>query len=137
MPPIVANSELITSSAVPRAQLWFGLLGGALAWAAHFISAYLLAEFGCVGGLAEYRFANVSYVAWLEIAVTAVAVLVAFAATMLAYRSSRRLQSRPPVSDDALHGEPYLARAGLYTSAIFTFVILFEAIPLFFYFRHC
>lgn len=130
MPAIAANSEATTSSAtVPRAQLWFGLWGGAVAWSIHFLAAYVIAEFGCVGQLDKFRFANVSYVAWLEVAVTAVAVPIALAATLVAYRCSRHLS--------AGQAENYLARAGFYTSGIFAFVILFEAIPILYYFHSC
>lgn len=138
MPAIVATSEVTTSrAAVPRAQLWFGLLGGALAWTVHFISAYVIAEFGCVSWLGDYRYANVSYVAWSEIAVTAVAAPIALAATGAAYRCGRQLQSHAANNMSANHAERYLARAGSYTSGIFAFVILFEAIPIFFYLRSC
>ena len=34
----------------PAGRLWFGLLGGPVAWAAAFVAAYLMAESACVTG---------------------------------------------------------------------------------------
>ena len=126
-----------TTREVSRASLWFGLFGGAIAWTIHFLSAYVVAEFGCVGRLGERSFGNISLVAWLELALTAVGVLVAAAATAVAHRSQRRLQASATASDSSGEAERYTARAGLLTSGIFTFVILFESIPIFFYLRSC
>ena len=83
-------------SDVSRASLWFGLFGGAIAWTIHFMSAYAVAEFGCVGKVGERIYWNISLVAWLELALTALALLVAAAATAVAYRSQRRLLSSAP-----------------------------------------
>lgn len=128
----------ITSPAnVSRAGLWFGLFGGGIAWTFHLLSAYAAAEFGCVGGLGEHRYWNVSFVAWMELALTALAVLVAAVATVVAYRMLRRLQSSTHEATAEGDAERYTARAGLLTSGIFTFVILFESIPILFYLRNC
>ena len=124
------------TSEVRRASLWFGLFGGAIAWTVHFLSAYVVAEFGCVAGLNERSHWNISLVAWLELALTAVAVLVAAAATAVAYRSQRRLFASALLGSTR-EAERYTARAGLLTSGIFTFIILFESIPIFFYLRSC
>jgi hypothetical protein len=113
-----------------RGALWFGLLGGAAAWTAHLTLAYAAAEFGCVGGLGVRGYLGVSLVAWLELALTAVTTLVAASATAVAYRAFRRL--RP---DEA--AERYAARAGLLTSGLFTFIILFESIPILYYLHRC
>ena len=128
-------SAAAMNSKVSRASLWFGLLGGAIAWTIHFLSAYAVAEFGCVGKLGQRSYGNISLVAWLELALTVAALLLAAAATAAAYRSHRRLLSS--AESAALEAECDTARAGLYTSAIFTFVILFESIPIFFYMRSC
>jgi hypothetical protein len=90
-----------------------------------------------VGGLGEHRFWNVSFVAWLELALTAFAGLVAAVATVVAYCMLRRLQSSAHEATAGRDAERYTARAGLLTSGIFTFVILFESIPILFYLRNC
>lgn len=126
-----------TASEISRASLWFGLLGGAIAWTIHFMLAYTIAEFGCVSGLGQRSYWNISLVAWLELAVTAVASSVAAAATAVAYRNQVCLLSISPTTTNSVDVEQYTARAGLFTSGIFSFVILFESIPIFFYLRNC
>lgn len=122
---------------VSRACLWFGLFGGGIAWMFHLLSAYAAAEFGCVGGLGERNFWNLSFVAWLELALAAIAALIAAVATAVAYRTLRRLQSSMHGATGGGDAERYTARTGLLTSGIFTFVILFESIPILFYLRNC
>ena len=128
------------SDAIPitasRASLWFGLFGGATAWLLHFMAAYAVAEFGCVGGLSERTHWNITLVAWMELALTAVAMVVAATASGVAYRSHRRLMG-DSAADTTADAERYTARAGLLTSSIFAFVILFEGIAIFFYLHGC
>jgi hypothetical protein len=126
-----------TNGYVNRASLWFGLFGGAIAWTIHFMAAYVVAEFGCVGGLGERSFWNISLVAWLELILTVAAVLVAAVSTTVAYRCQLRFASETDGAGAAQLAARYTARAGLLTSGIFTFVILFESIPILFYLHSC
>jgi hypothetical protein len=111
-----------------RGALWFGLFGGAIAWTIHLTLAYAAAEFGCASGLGERRWQGLSMVAWMELALTAATALAAGAATMAAWASHRRLHAA---------AEKYAARIGLLTSGAFTFIILFESIPILFYWNGC
>lgn len=132
----LTNSTVTRQVEVSRGALWFGLLGGAISWTAHLILAYAVAEFGCVGQLGERGYLGVSTVAWLELSLTVVTTLVAGTATVVAYRSHRRLRSRD--ADDAAEAaERYTAWAGLLTSGMFTFIILFESIPILYYLHSC
>jgi hypothetical protein len=131
-----AITREFTSHGVSRARLWFGLLGGAIAWTIHLLAAYAIAEFGCVGRLGERTYANISLVAWMELALTAAMVLVALAATAVSYRCQRQLRSIES-GGGPLVAAYFTARAGLLASGTFTFVILFESIPIFFYLRSC
>lgn len=126
-----------TKREVSRSSLWVGLFGGAITWTVHFMAAYAIAEFGCVGGLGERRYGNISLVAWMELAVTVAAFLIAAAATAVAYRNQIYLRSRAQSLTGSLDVERYTARAGFYTSGVFSFVILFESIPIYFYLRSC
>ena len=121
---------------IGRKTLWFGLLGGALSWTAHLMFAYGAAEFGCVGQQDEESYAGISRVAWMQIALTVATATCSAIATAVAYRNHRRLQLQGKLSD-AVASEGYLAKAGAMTSGIFTFVILFESIPIFYYLRDC
>jgi hypothetical protein len=122
---------------VSRGALWFGLLGGAGAWTAHLMLAYAAAEFGCVGRLGEQSYLGITMVAWLVLALTVATTLTSGAATVVAYRSRCRLRSEEAAEDAAGAAERYAARAGLMMSGMFTFVILFESIPIFYYLHGC
>src|SRR5919106_5097952 len=97
---------------VSRGALWFGLFGGAAAWTVHLMLAYAAAEFGCVGRLGERGYLGVSMVAWLELALTVATTLAASAATVVAYRSHRRLRSGEAGENAAGVAERYTAWAG-------------------------
>ena len=130
------NVNLAQNSQVSRRALWFGLLGGAIAWTFHLMLAYAAAEFGCVGQLGERSYQGLSMVAWLELALTSVATLAAGAATLVAYRSYRRLRSIE-AKENTVAAEQHAAYAGLLTSGLFTFIILFESIPILYYLQRC
>lgn len=122
---------------VGRTALWFGLLGGATAWTLHLMLAYIVAEFGCVGRLANYDYLGITLVAWLELALTVATTLGAGMATAVAYRSHRRLRSPAVVDNLELAAERSTVWAGLLTSGTFTFVIVFESIPILYYLQTC
>jgi hypothetical protein len=128
-------SMLAHQTEVGRAAMWFGLLGGAGAWTAHLLLAYSVAEFGCLSGFGERSYMTISVVAWLEVAVTALTAVIAAFAAFVAFRSYRILRSQDVVETTA--AEEYTARVGLITSGIFTFIILFESIPILYYLRTC
>lgn len=115
-----------------RVSLWFGLVGGGVGWLLHLLTAYAIAEFGCVGGLGGFWKGGILIVAWLEIALTIVAATIAGTATFVAYRCHRTLPSTGAAIANA-----FTARAGMIASGILTFVILFESIPILFYLRSC
>lgn len=125
-----------TRPPVRRASLWFGLIGGCFAWMVHLLAAYAIAEFGCVGRLGELSSGRISIVAWLEFVLTVVTVAIAGGATVVAYRCHREVRSKES-SYGASVADAFTARAGVLTSGILTFVILFESIPIFYYLRSC
>jgi hypothetical protein len=122
---------------VSRSALWFGLFGGAIAWTVHLMLAYAAAEFGCVGRLGERSYLGITLVAWLEVVLTLATTLASGMATVVAYRSHRRLRSDAAQADAAVAAERYTAWAGVLTSGLFTFIILFESIPILYYLHNC
>jgi hypothetical protein len=130
MPGTVVRNEF------RRASLWFALIGGGGAWMIHLLAAYAIAEFGCVSGLGDRLYGDLSVIAWMQIALTAATTLMAGAATAVAYRRHRELQSIRAV-DATLVAERSTATSGLLASGLFTFVILFESIPILFYLHDC
>jgi hypothetical protein len=100
--------------------------------------AYGVAEFGCVSGWGEAGPAHASWVAWLEMALTLVTAATAATATAVAYRSYRCLREPGTGEQGATDRTARSAAwAGTVTSGLFTFIILFESIPILFYLRSC
>jgi hypothetical protein len=120
-----------------RGGLWFGLLGGAMAWLLHLISASVVAEFGCVSGLGERVYQGLTLVAWLQLSLTAGTTLAASAATAVAARRYRRLGRADAAADAANTVQRHTARTGMLTSGLFTVVIVFESIPILYYLQGC
>jgi hypothetical protein len=118
-----------------RGAMWFGLFGGAIAWTVHLMLAYAAAEFGCVGRLADRVYLDISLVAWLEVALTLATTLVAGAATAVAHGQHRRLQSYS--EEVGVGAERSIAWTGVLTSGLFTFIIVFESIPILYYLQTC
>jgi hypothetical protein len=122
--------------AVTRAGLWFGLLGGGIAWLLHFLSSYVIAEFGCVSNWGQNKYLGVTMLAWLLLGVSAFATGLAAFATFVAYRAKQRLGELEH-SDGQTSSAVYMARAGYITSGVFLFVIIVESIPIFFFLQSC
>ena len=118
-----------------RRSMWFGLLGGAIAWTVHLIFAYAIAEFGCVGGLGHRHYLGLSLVAWAELALAAATALAGSAATAVAYQRYRRGRSPgDPVAEPAERNADWTC---VITSGLFTFTIVFESIPILYYLQDC
>jgi hypothetical protein len=115
--------------------LWFGLLGGAFAWLLHLVTAWALAEFGCVGGLGQTSWFGISAVAWWAIVLTVVTELIALAAFAVAWFV--RPSSANCDEEAAFESRRGAARAGILTSGLFALAIVFESIPLVYYVQGC
>jgi hypothetical protein len=122
---------------VNRWALYFGWLGGAIAWAGHFAVVYVAAEFGCLGGLGDYVYAGINGVAWVVIVVTVLTLAVTGAAIWTAYRLDVYLEAEERGGTDTAAPRAHLARTGLITSIIFAFFTVIQAIPVFFFLREC
>ena len=119
-----------------RGKLWFGLLGGAIAWLAHLLLSWIVGEFGCLAGLGEITLLGLAGTAWLVILVSLATFAVSVAAAVAARAVGKRL--RPEADSlDQTGSDRFLARIGVITSGLFAFVILVESIPVFFFLRSC
>lgn len=116
-----------------RSALWFGLLGGGLAWTLHLLAAYVIAEFGGVSGWGKTQFLGISGRAWLLLTVSLVALLGAVGAALVARRNGARLDLEAQAGAPVRGAERYMARAGVLAGALFILVILVESLPIFFY----
>ena len=134
------HTETTDSTAL---ALWFGFLGGAVAWTTHLLSAYFFAEFGCVGELREKFIFGLTAPTAIIAFLTVVLLLAAILATLVAYRAAKQMglsiigstevEERKRQAGAAI----YLARAGVIMSGLFAFVILFESVPILYFLRSC
>lgn len=120
-----------------RPGLWYGLLGGGLAWLAHLVLAYLIAEFGCVAGWGARTRLGLTPVAWLIIAASVATLSAALFAVWVSVRNERRYRAGGFQDTGEDHPYYYLARTGRIANILFAFIIVVESIPVFFYLRHC
>lgn len=119
--------------------LWFGFLGGAIAWSIHLVAAALIAEWGCFSGLQQTTYGGVTLVAWLLILLSVSMFLIAVFATAAAYAVKKRLPVLAENDDLAPHEEMdrFLARFGVAASGVFVFIIAAESLPILYFLSDC
>lgn len=126
------------STVVSDWQLWFGVMGGAIAWLGHLLLSYAISEFGCVSRFGERAMWGISGVAWMEIAVTVIFLGIAIVATVVAQRNKRAFSG----AVDAARVEPndprvFMARSGVLASGLFVFITAVQALPILYYLHDC
>lgn len=140
----MASSERADSAAAPgatlngeasRFRLWFGVLGGAVAWTIHLLAAYAIAEFGCVSAFRDARFLGITGVAWAILALSVVTFVLAVGALLIARRSQRLLLAEIREKED--EPEEFMARVGFITSVVFVAIIVAQTVPVLYYLRSC
>jgi hypothetical protein len=122
---------------VRERALWFGLLGGGVAWLIHFLAAYIIAEFGCISGWGKGTFMGVTGLAWLLLGVSAVMLGLCTWSVLIARRCLRDLRKAPFADRARVQSRIFMARAGFISGAIFVLIILVETLPIFFYLQRC
>jgi hypothetical protein len=135
----VSEGVARTGTTMPGAVL-FGVAGGGIAWFAHLALAYLVAEFGCVGGWDEIGWLGLTAVTWSLIGVTVVCVAGAGLATYAAWRHVRAggrggLDGAMGPENGGTLG--VMARVGLVLSGLFVFIILVESVPILYFLGEC
>ena len=122
---------------VSRRSLRFALLGGGVAWLAHLVLAYAIAEFGCIAGLGHVHWAGLSVVSWMLLVMTLLTLGLALAATAVAWRNRRRLLREWGHRSESHEAEDFTARLALVSNAVFVGVIVVQSVPIFYYLREC
>lgn len=107
--------------------LWFGLLGGGIAWFAHLAASYLLSESVCATPLAGLEFLGVPGSLLLHLAVTLVLGLVALGAMIAGYRSWTGRQRQV-----TLGSAGFVGLTGFVLSGTFLFIIIIQTLPVLF-----
>lgn len=123
---------------VSRAASVFSLLGGGVAWLLHLLGVYVIGEFGCVSGWGEWIVGGISMVSWLLFVVTLLTGLLGLAATLVAWRVEKLLQGAKGNEASVLSENQYfVARLALGLNGIFVFIILTQAVPIFYFLKSC
>lgn len=113
-------------------RLWFGLLGGAVAWAAHLLLSYLLVEITCATSLPGFTLLGFNGSAVMLLALTLLSVLVALAAALVAYQDWRRFKGSARGAQMLRNASSDLSLIGFLLSGLFVLIILIEGLPIFF-----
>jgi len=131
-------STTLTSPQVSRYQLWFGMLGGAIAWSVHIVAASLTAEWGCLGGIDRWEYMGITSVAWMILGWSLAMTIIAAVATGIAYGNHRRLSNvKPKGPTDPAETSRFLAYVGMLASGVFLAIILVQSVPILFYLTEC
>lgn len=131
------DANLVDRRGNGRYLLWFALFGGGGAWLAHLLLAYLIAEFGCTSGGGHARLLGITAIAWTLLAVSLLTFVAASGATLVAYFLRLRLAAAVRDEESARNNEFFLAKTALITSALFSFIILVQSVPIFYYLSDC
>jgi hypothetical protein len=109
-----------TSLASNALALWFGVLGGALAWSVHLLLSYALVAPACVTGSV-----------WMLHAVTIGTLLLTVLAGLVSYRAwqRQRADARNGVGSPESDGGRFMALSGLVLNPLFGLAILLEGLP--------
>ena len=135
----MTTQSAISDLVLPRWRVGFALAGGAIAWLAHLLLAYAIAEFGCVAGWGAFGFLGVTAVAWLLIGVSVPLLATAALAGLVSWRLQQRLPGPrgADVPEDSPGAGQFAAYFGIITNVLFTAIILVESIPILFHLQHC
>lgn len=85
------SSDVHTNQIVSRGSLWFGFLGGAVAWFVHIMLAAIIGEAGCVTRMREMEVFGLALPAFLLLTVSAFMLALAAGSTLVAHRNRERL----------------------------------------------
>ncbi len=131
------DGEQNVNDATPRVRpvgllpLWFGLLGGHIAWSLQLLVGYYLVSLACAGGFAGAQVLGVGAFDLLIWLLTLVAALVALGAGVIAWKSWRRTGVGGHLETGGPAGRSgFMALAGVLLDGLFVLIILTGGIAL-------
>jgi hypothetical protein len=134
---VAAGEGAKTTGAVSRFRLWFGVFGGAVAWTIHMLLAYGIAEFGCVSSFRDARFLGITGVAWGILAMTALTLILAVGALLIARRSERCCWWPICAGKRRTNRRSSWPASDWITSVVFVAIIVAQTLPVLYYLRSC
>ncbi|MEX1049246.1 MAG: hypothetical protein WED15_06940 [Akkermansiaceae bacterium] len=126
------NTTSLSHDPRDRLLLWSCLWGGGVIWMLHLLAVWTIAEFGCLTALARPGPLEISWVAWLILAVSVVLLSLTGLITWISWRRA----GGGGGSDGERPGR-FAARVGLVVNPLFGLIIIAETLPVFFYLRDC
>jgi hypothetical protein len=117
-----------------RAPLWFGVLGGALAWGLQLFGGYAIVGLACTAGSALAETLSPAGLDLLLLLLTALAAAMTVSAGVVAYRAWRRAGATEGQGEDgpARGVRGFLALAGVLLSALFLLAVLLQGVSPYF-----
>ncbi|MGH2698969.1 MAG: hypothetical protein ACRDJL_07210 [Actinomycetota bacterium] len=108
------------------ARLWIGVLGGPVAWSLQILIGYNLEEIACRTGATSERILGADLEA-IIVGLTAVLMALTVLCGLIAYGCLRKMTGE--TDDTSSLRAVWMARAGIITSALFTFMLLLGLFP--------
>jgi len=126
------------TATVSDARLWFGLLGGGVAWMLHLILAWGIAEFGCVSRFHELKLLGLTAVAWAGLTMSLCMLAITAIALWVSRRNERQIiNAAVDTSQPATHPRRFIANSGVMANIVFLFIIVVQSLPFLFYLGNC
>lgn len=120
-----------------RSRLYFSFYGGALAWTAHLLLAWLIAEFACIAQVDHVELFGITLIAWSLLLLSLLMFLLAIAAALAGWHAKHRLKSEETLDHEGQDVEIHFARSGAIMSGLFALVIIAQTVPIFYFLGSC
>jgi hypothetical protein len=117
-------------------EMWYGLLGGPVIWAAHFTIVYAVASTSCqLGFLIDRTLLGLNALTAVLIIITIVAIAAMVYGIFLTYRNWQRLTDdrREGVGQPERNRQRFMAFSGLALNVIFIVSVILTLVPSFFF----
>ncbi|GAA2706352.1 hypothetical protein ACFY2R_27670 [Micromonospora olivasterospora] len=101
--------------------LWYGVLGGAVAWSVHALAAWSLSELACASGSERVAAVPLWEAVGLAVVIPGLAAVGSLLVAVLAWRRTTR--ARPAGGDSALGRSRMLAAVGIWSNLLFLTII--------------
>ncbi|MGR6320220.1 hypothetical protein Q2K19_24765 [Micromonospora soli] len=103
--------------------LWYGVLGGAVAWAVHLLVAWPLDELACAAGAETVSAVPLAQAVWLAVAIPALVAMGSLLVAALAWRRTTAARSGE-AGDRAIDRSRLLAVVGVWANLLFLTIIV-------------
>jgi hypothetical protein len=117
-------------------ELWYGVLGGPVIWAAHFTITYAVASTSCqLGFLYDQTILGINALTFVLIVVTVVAIAAMVYGIFLSYRNWQLLRDdeREGIGQPEQQRHRFMAFSGIAMTALFLASVVLSLVPSFFF----